>query len=237
MVVHFVPAKRCVELLESLTGAAPSVGFVHGMLERAAGLLAEVDKRIRAMITCAYAVCCDETPLKVGPRKPRPGKKKAEKYLLVACTELFTHYLLGDRDLDTFKAFVLKDLTDSVIVHDRYQNYDSAVFGELTHQLCCQHLGRDLAGAAEVYPDAHWPGQIGDALRGLIHEANQAREQRRAAIDEDIKNTLITRFRDGVRSGCPTPPARGIGPVSAKPGCCWKSCATAKPTSCASPKI
>lgn len=31
MVVHVVPAKRCVELFESLTGAAPSVGFVHGM--------------------------------------------------------------------------------------------------------------------------------------------------------------------------------------------------------------
>ena len=39
MVVHFIPAHRCVALLESLTGAAPSVGFVHGMLERAAGLL------------------------------------------------------------------------------------------------------------------------------------------------------------------------------------------------------
>ncbi|MCA1678829.1 MAG: transposase, partial [Actinobacteria bacterium] len=114
LVVHFVPVKRCVELLESLTGAAPSVGFVHGMLERAAGLLAEADKQIRALITLAYAVCCDETPLKVGPRQPKPGKKKAEKYLLVACVELFTHYMLGDRDLDTFKAFVLKDLTDSV---------------------------------------------------------------------------------------------------------------------------
>jgi len=32
MVVHFIPTQRCVELLESLTGAAPSVGFVHGML-------------------------------------------------------------------------------------------------------------------------------------------------------------------------------------------------------------
>jgi transposase len=32
MVVHFVPAQRCRELLESLTGAAPSAGFVHGML-------------------------------------------------------------------------------------------------------------------------------------------------------------------------------------------------------------
>jgi transposase len=57
MVVNFIPAKRCVELLESLTGAAPSVGFVHGMLNRAAGLLTEVDKRIRALITLAYAVC------------------------------------------------------------------------------------------------------------------------------------------------------------------------------------
>jgi transposase len=40
MVVHFLPAHRCVALLESLTGAAVSVGFVHGMLERTAALAA-----------------------------------------------------------------------------------------------------------------------------------------------------------------------------------------------------
>ena len=61
MVVHFIPAHRVVELLESLTGAAPSVGFVHGMINRAAGLLTGVDQRIRALVTLAYAVCCDET--------------------------------------------------------------------------------------------------------------------------------------------------------------------------------
>jgi transposase len=83
MVVHFVPVQRCVALLESLTGAAPSVGFVHGMLTRASALLAEVDKRIRALITLAYAVCADETPLRVGSKTPKPGRKKAEKYLLV----------------------------------------------------------------------------------------------------------------------------------------------------------
>ncbi len=59
MVVHFVPVHRCVELLTSLTGATPSVGFVHGMLTRAAELLVEVDKRIRTLITLAHAVCCD----------------------------------------------------------------------------------------------------------------------------------------------------------------------------------
>jgi transposase len=61
MVVHFIPAHRVVALLESLTGAAPSVGFVHGMINRAAGLLTGVDQRIRALITLTCAVCCDET--------------------------------------------------------------------------------------------------------------------------------------------------------------------------------
>jgi transposase len=216
MVVHFVPAHRCVELLESLTGAAPSVGFVHGMLTRASGLLAEVDQRIRALITLAYAVCADETPLRVGSKTPKPGRKKAEKYLLVACTELYTHYLLGDRDLATFKAFVLADLTDSVVVHDRYALYDSAEIGELTHQLCCQHLLRDLAGAGEVYPGAHWPGQIADALRGLIHQANLARETGRDAIEQTIKDELIKRFRDGVRVGLSNTTSHGNRPGERK---------------------
>lgn len=216
MVVHFIPAHRCVALLESLTGAAPSVGFVHGMLARTAALLAAADQRIRTLITLAHAVSCDETPLRVGPKKPKPGKKKAEKYLLVACTQLYTHYLLGDRDLDTFKAFILKDLINSVIVHDRYQNYDSAVLGTLVHQLCCQHLLRDLDGAAEVYPDAHWPTQIADALRGLIHQANLARDQRLKAIPAALKNELITRYRDGVLVGLSATTTHGTRPGERK---------------------
>jgi transposase len=200
MVVQFIPAGRCVELLASLTGAAPSVGFVHGMLTRAATALAEVHQRIRVLITGSCTVCCDETPVRVGPRTPQPGKKKAEKYLLVAATELYTQYLLGGRDLDTFKAFVLPDLamSGSVIVHDRYQNYDSAELGDLIHQLCCAHLCRDLDGAAEVYPDAHWPAQIADALRSLIHQANHARQGGRTAIAAGVRDELITRFREGV---------------------------------------
>jgi transposase len=216
MVVHFIPAHRCVALLESLTGATPSVGFVHGMLARTAGLLAEADKRIRTLITLAHAVSCDETPLKVGPRTPKPGKKKAEKYLLVAATELYTHYLLGDRDLDTFTAFIFKDLIDSVIVHDRYQNYDSAVLGTLVHQLCCQHLLRDLDGAAEAYPDAHWPTQIADALRALIHETNHARDQKLEAIPAAAKNELITRYRDGVLVGLSATTTHGTRPGERK---------------------
>lgn len=216
MVVHFIPATRVVEVLQSLTGATPSVGFVHGMLDRAATLLVEADKRIRALITLAYAVCADETPLRVGGKTPKPGRKKADKYLLVACTELYTHYLLGNHDLDTFKAFVFKDLIDSVVVHDRYHLYDSAEIGELTHQLCGQHLLRDLADAAETYSDAHWPTQIADALRGLIHHANLARDAGRRALNDAVRDKLINNFRDGVKVGLSDTTSHGTKPGERK---------------------
>ncbi len=40
MVAHAIPVHRCAELIESLTGATPSAGFVHGMLARAAAAVA-----------------------------------------------------------------------------------------------------------------------------------------------------------------------------------------------------
>lgn len=216
LVGQFLPAHRCVELLAALTGAAPSVGFVHGMLARTARLLAAPVARIRALIIRARAVCCDETPIRVGPRTPKPGRKKADKYLLVASTDRYTHYLVGDRDLATFKAFVLPELTGSVVVHDRYQVYDCAELGELVHQLCCQHLLRDLANAAQVYPDALWPPQITDALRELIHQANLARQNNQHAIEPTVRDELVTRFRNGVRVGLSDTTSHGHRPGERK---------------------
>lgn len=216
MVVHYLPAHRVVALLESLTGTAPSVGFVHSMIGRVAGLLTEVDKRIRALITLAHAVSCDETPLRVGAKTPAAGKKRAERYLLVAATELYTHYLLGDRSLATFKASVLAELSGSVIVHDRYQNYDNAEFAGVVHQLCTAHLLRDLNDAAQVYPDAVWPVQIADALRELIHHANQARAQHRSAIPGEVRDTLLRRLDNGVRVGLSDTTSHGTRPGERK---------------------
>jgi hypothetical protein len=197
------------------------------MLARAAAALSEVDKRIRTLVTLAHAVTCDETPIRVGPRK-------VKRYLLVACTSLYTWYLLGDRSLATFKAFVLAELR-GIVVHDRYQNYDSASVGTLVHQLCAQHLLRDLDDAAESYPTAHWPTQIADALRELIHAANTARDAGLPAVPTAIADPLIRLFRHGVRVGLSdvrrTP---GAKPNSHRAGRCWRCCATASRTCCAS---
>ncbi|MEV6863677.1 IS66 family transposase [Streptosporangium subroseum] len=197
MVAHAIPVHRCVELLTSLTGARPSPGFVHGMIARAAAAVQTANLRIRALLTLAYAVCCDETPIRVGTANT---SKKAKKYLLVACTQLYTCYLLGDRTMATFKKFIIADLT-GVLVHDRYQNYDSAQLGAHRHQLCRSHLLRDLEDCAESHPGATWPAQIQTALRGLIHPANLARQAGRDVIDPGTKAMWLGSFRHGVRIG------------------------------------
>jgi len=117
MAAHAIPVHRCAELIEALTGAKPSPGFVHGMLARAAAAVRHANQLIRALIITASVICADETPIRVGP-----GPKTRKKYLLVACTSLLTHYFLGDRSMASFEAFVFPDLT-GVVVHDRYQNY------------------------------------------------------------------------------------------------------------------
>jgi hypothetical protein len=197
-----VPVHRCAQIIESLTGAKPSPGFIHGMLRRTSAALADVDKRIRALVALSYVVNVDETPLRVGPGK-------AKQHLLVASTRLYTYFMLGSRNLATFKAFVLAELT-GIVVHDRYVNYDSdqltaaraeAGMAALIHQLCTAHLLRDLAAAAEAYPDQTWPTQIIKALQGLIHAANTAREAGLDAIDPDEKAGLLRLFRQGVLVG------------------------------------
>ena len=171
MVMHHVPVERCAGIIESMSGVRPSDGWVHALLGRAAKAVAAANKTIRALIILARVICGDETPIRAGPG-PKSAKKK---YLQVACTDLLTYYFPGDRTLPSFRNFIYSDLHGTVIVHDRYQNYDA--FSEVSHQLCCQHLLRDLEDAAQSYPDAIWPGQAADALRGLIHQANVARDQ------------------------------------------------------------
>ena len=194
LVMHHVPVERCADVIGALTGTRPSEGFVHAMIARAAKAVRWACTLIRALVITAAVLCADETPIRVGP-----GPKTRKKYLLVACTNLLTCYFLGDRSMRTFDAFVFPDLSGTVLVHDRYQNYD-AIPGVL-HQLCTQHILRDLEDAARSYPGAIWPGQAADALRALIHAANVSRDQGLATAPDDAIAADLVLFRNAVRVG------------------------------------
>jgi hypothetical protein len=61
--------------------------------------------------------------------------------------------------------------------------------------------GKQRGAAAQTYPDAIWPGQIADALRGLIHAANVARDQGLAAVPAEMTAEHLKLFRRGVAVG------------------------------------
>jgi transposase len=196
MVMHHVPAGRCADILESMSGTRPSDGWVHALLSRAAAAVAAANKVIRGLILLARVICGDETPIRSGP-----GPKAKKKYLHVACTTLLTYYFLGERNLPSFKDFIYTELSGTVVVHDRYKNYDH--FTGISHQLCAAHLLRDLEDAAQSYPGAIWPGQIAEALRGLIHAANVARDHGldRVPLDDETTAGHLRMFREGVNVG------------------------------------
>jgi transposase len=194
MVMHHVPVERCADILESMSGTRPSDGWVHTLPGHVARAVAAANKTIRALIILAGVICGDQTPLRAGT-----GPKIRKKYLQVASTNLLTCYYLGDRDLASSKDFIYSDLHGAVVVHDRYQNYDAS--GQISHQLCCQHLLRDLEDAARSCPDAIWPGQIASALRGLIHQANVARQQGLRAVPAKTTAEYLKLFRHGIAAG------------------------------------
>jgi hypothetical protein len=76
---HAIPVHRCAALIEALTGAEPSPGFVHSMIARAAAAVAQANAAIRCLIILAHVISADETPLRAGP-----GPKTRKRYLLVA---------------------------------------------------------------------------------------------------------------------------------------------------------
>jgi hypothetical protein len=204
LVFQHVPVERCVRLIADLTGATVSAGFVHKALARCAAILTDVMKSIKALITLAAVVHFDETTL-------RAGKAGIKQYVWSASTALYSFFALGRRTGKQFRSLDIGPQFHGVAVHDRYVVYDSSdSFGTgVQHQLCCSHLLRDLADAAESYPDAVWPIQCARALRGLIHASNVARAAGDPEIRPKCRDQLIDELRNGVLVGLKEVPRIG----------------------------
>lgn len=213
LIFQHLPAERAAALIADLTGAAPSVGYVHGMLARAGGQLAGVDALIREQIAGAPVAGFDETTLRVG----EAGRKR---HVLSANTDTHTAFWLGGRDLASFHAFGVLDAFAGIAVHDRYTVYDHRDFAHLSgHQLCAAHLLRDLADAAETWPGHHWPAQADRALRALIGCWHQAREAGEPAVTGRAAATHRRHFRQAVIVGLsqiPPTPGRGAKQLPAR---------------------
>ena len=202
-----MPVERCQRLIADVTGAQVSAGFVHSCLARAAGLIADVVRLIRTLITAAHVAGFDETTLRCGPA----GQKR---YVLAAVTERYSLFFLGGRALESFRDFGILPAFGGVVVSDRYANYFHSGWEHIAgNQACLAHLIRDYQDAAECYPAAIWPVQAQRALRDLIRGWHAARDDGQPEIPPRIRDPLLREFRHVVLAGLSDVP-RVPGPKS-----------------------
>jgi transposase len=195
VVYQHVPVHRCAQLIADVTGARVSAGFIHSCLARAAGVIADVVKLIKTLITAAAVAGFDETTLRCGPA----GSKK---YVLAAVTELYSLFFLGRRTLESFREFGVLPAFAGVVVSDRYANYFHRGWEHIAgNQACLAHLVRDYQDAAESWPGEVWPVQAQRALRGLIRAWHAARDAGQDEIPPHIRDPLLREFRHAVLAG------------------------------------
>jgi transposase len=191
LVFQHVPVARTQALISDLTGARPSTGWISSVLSTVAEVLVDVEKLIKSLIVLAHVIHVDETTSNING---------ARWWLHVAGTDKLTTYLLHpSRGRAAVTEFDILPAFRGTVVHDALSVYDA--YPEARHALCCAHLARELAAAAEADPDQAWPEQALRALYGLNNAAHDARDQQLPAIPPDTAQPLLDSWRHALLVG------------------------------------
>ncbi|WP_200263447.1 IS66 family transposase [Streptomyces sp. HSG2] len=205
LVFQHVPVERTARLIEDVTGAEVSTGWVASLLPEAAYLVTDSVNLIRAPLVMGHIPHADETTTRIG---------SVRRWLHVACTDFLTLLHLAPRSREGADAGGVLPHYRGVLIHDALSLY--AGYGACAHQLCGAHLIRELTVAEKDFPDQKWHQQIRWALAGLNRQAMRVRK---GEIGEIVPAALLlyrTAFHQGIAVGLslhPRAPGRKQSPA------------------------
>jgi transposase len=191
---QFLSKKRTAAALAELFGTPVSEGTVAAMTTRAAEGLDEFLDHVTDRLVDAEVVGFDETGLRVAGRLHWVHCARTGKYTLITC-----HTKRGRAGIDD--AGVLSRFR-GIAVHDAWAPYDTYL--DVTHQLCCAHAQRELAGVAETAADEAqwcWALQAADALVALQKLVAEGIAAGTKAIDPDTLAAHIHRYHSAAQLG------------------------------------
>jgi transposase len=181
---QFLSKQRTAQALAELFGTPVSDATVATVTQRAADGLEGFVKEVTDRIATSEVVGFDETGLRVANRLHWVHCARTGKYTLITC-----HPKRGREGLDA--AGVL-DRFRGVAVHDAWAPYDSYL--DVTHQLCCAHVQRELQAVADAAgPDVDWcwATQAHDALLAMQKLVADAIATGAGALNPDALDTQI----------------------------------------------
>ena len=111
---------------------------------------------------------------------------------------------------------MVAELADSVIVHDRYQNYDSAALGHAGPPVVLRAPAARLRRRRAGLPRRGVAGPDRRRAARADHQANLAREQGLPAIPDDVRDELLRRLRNGMLVGLSDTLSTGTRPGERK---------------------
>jgi transposase len=190
---QFLSKKRTAQALAELFGTPVGEGTVATMTKRAADRLEDFLNVLRDRIANAQVAGFDETGLRVAGALHWVHCARTGKYTLITC-----HAKRGKAGIDA--AGVLGGFR-GIAVHDAWAPYDSYL--DVTHQLCCAHVLRELAGVADTVLEPHWcwASQAADALVAMQYLVSQAIASGAKTLNPDALATQINRYRSAAQMG------------------------------------
>jgi transposase len=190
---HHVPVARAAQLLGQLGGAAVSSGWMASVRGKTAALIGAsgFPGRVRDLLRDAPALFADETPARAAG---------GLRYVHLACTAYLTLMHTGDRSGEAIDAGGVLPGYDGILVRDGYHGY--AHLTDAAHAWCGAHLLRDLKGLHDAGPDTEqWAAKIACLLLWARDAAAAARRADQAALDPDVLEELVTRYRQAAAEG------------------------------------
>lgn len=186
LVRHHMPVARAAEILTDLAGAPVSTGWLASLSGEAADGLDEFTTDVKTRLGAEPVVHADETGARVAGSK---------WWFHVVSTALFTFLAAHPkRGNDANNDHGILPDYRGTLVSDRWKPYWS--YPQLTHQVCCAHLLRDLEDVAAVATQTGWA----EAMRDLLYDANRRTGAARAAdqtrLTRHTRAAIQTRYRD-----------------------------------------
>ena len=211
MVVAFntvgaVSINRTHEILSSVFNIPLATGTVKNMVTRCAESLKDTYEQIRLKMITLGLIHCDKTGSRVD------GKTC---WVHVASDQDYTYLTINRKrgQIGMDAANVLPH-TQGIIVHDCWGSYWK--YQDVTHEICCAHLLRELNGVIENHPEQTWAVRFKKLLldlkkvrdKALLSDKDKVSYYHRHKFDMESDSIIKTAYEE---NPLPETPARKRG--------------------------
>ena len=216
---HLLPWQRTSELLGDLFGQPIAEGTIWSSISQCAAGLVKPEAQIKAALTKAAVVNCDETGLYVAGQR---------EWLHVAGTSQLTYYAThAKRGQVALEEMAILPHFDGRAIHDAWSPYFKY---DCDHGLCNAHHLRELTFVHEQMKQA-WGKDCKDLLRAIKQAVEQTRAQGANALPQARQREFEQDYDNVIAAGLQLPenqpphqPASEVGSNKANQKTCWTAC-------------